>query len=353
MSERDRTEPEPVAKGELMADVQQPNAEGPSLLGLPKPTNRAWRERAITRAAEIRMMLGWFKSQDDEGGIREKYLDEGIERHVLEAITAATAYSHPWPNAAIIERVMSNLDAAESALLRRAPTEYFCGQYTHILAHVRRNLPEKDPRRVRVEILAAAAEQGHLDTLQRESIIQAVAVASSRSRSEFIQVSNFRSLLLVTAVLLSLVAFSVGAWGWMNPDAWALCFNVYGGATIDRVCPTGRTPTPVDVFLVEFIGLLAAMVSGATSFLSLNSTSTALGLPVAVAVLKLPIGALTAVLGFMLLRAGFVPGFTNLDSSAQILAYAALFGASQQLFTRVVDHRASEVLSEVPDGRAI
>lgn len=349
MSERYQTEA--IANGELMADVQQPNVVGPSLLDLPKPTNRVWRERAITRAAEIRTMLEWFKSQEDEGGIKQKYLDEGIQGHVLEAITAATAYSRlrAWPSPAIIERVMSHLDAAESGLLRRAPTEYLCGQYTHILAHVCRNLPEKDPRRVRVENLADAAEQGHLDKLQRESIVQAVAVASSYSRSEFIQVSNFRSLLLVTAFLLSLVAFSVGAWGWMSPSAWDLCFYPLP----QRVCPTGEAPTPVDVFLVEFIGLLAAAVSGATSFLSLNSTSTSLGLPVAVAILKLPIGALTAVLGFMLLRAGFVPGFSNMDSSAQILAYAALFGASQQIFTRVVDDQASRVLAQMPDGRVI
>jgi hypothetical protein len=99
-----------------MSDVQQPDIVGPSLLELPKPTNRAWRERAITRAAEIMMMLGWFKSQDVEGGIKQKYLDEGIQGHVLEAIRAATAYSRlrPWPSAAIIERVMSHLDAPEN-----------------------------------------------------------------------------------------------------------------------------------------------------------------------------------------------------------------------------------------------
>jgi hypothetical protein len=334
-----------------MTDIQQPDTAAPSRLSLPKPTNRAWRERAITRAAEIRTMLEWFKSQDEESGTSQKYLDEGIQRHLYEAIRAATAYSplRPWPNAAVIERVMSHLDAAESGLLRRAPTEYLCGQYTHILAHIRHHLPEKDPRRVRVEMLAPASEQGRLDSLQRESVIQAASVANSNARSEFIRVSNFRSLLLVTACLLSLVAFSVGAWGWMNPPAWNFCFDPPTG----QICPTGPQPTRIDIFLIEFVGLLAATVSGATSFLSLNSTSTSLGLPVAVAVLKLPIGALSAVLGFMLIRAGFVPGFTNLDSAAQILAYAALFGASQQLFTRVVDHQASEVLAQIPGARAI
>ena len=65
------------------------------------------------------------------------------------------------------------------------------------------------------------------------------------------------------------------------------------------------------------------------------------------AVLKLPTGALTAVLGLLLMRGGFVPGLSALDTPAQILAWAVLFGSAQQLFTRFVDARAHTVLDEV------
>ena len=64
---------------------------------------------------------------------------------------------------------------------------------------------------------------------------------------------------------------------------------------------------------------------------NVKGTSTPYGLSVALALLKLPLGALTAVLGLLLMSGGFVPGLSALDSSAQILAWALVFGFSQQL----------------------
>jgi hypothetical protein len=51
--------------------------------------------------------------------------------------------------------------------------------------------------------------------------------------------------------------------------------------------------------------------------------------PFALIARKLPTGALTAVLGLLLLRGGFVPGLSALDSTGQILAWALIFGAAQ------------------------
>jgi succinate-acetate transporter protein len=63
--------------------------------------------------------------------------------------------------------------------------------------------------------------------------------------------------------------------------------------------------------------------------------------------LKLPTGAMTAFLGLILLHGSFVPGLSALDSSDQILAWALLFGAAQQLVTGLVDKKAQSVLDSV------
>jgi hypothetical protein len=68
--------------------------------------------------------------------------------------------------------------------------------------------------------------------------------------------------------------------------------------------------------------------------------------------LKLPTGALTAVLGLLLMRGEFVPGLSALDSSAQIVAWAVIFGYAQQLLTRFIDERAQRVLSSISPGDA-
>lgn len=51
------------------------------------------------------------------------------------------------------------------------------------------------------------------------------------------------------------------------------------------------------------------------------------------------------------MRSEFVPGLSALDSSAQIIAWAVIFGYSQQLFTRFVDERAKTVLDNVKNSR--
>jgi hypothetical protein len=47
------------------------------------------------------------------------------------------------------------------------------------------------------------------------------------------------------------------------------------------------------------------------------------------------------------MRGQFVPGLSALDTSAQILAWALVFGYAQQLFTRLVDRQGQTVLESV------
>ena len=78
------------------------------------------------------------------------------------------------------------------------------------------------------------------------------------------------------------------------------------------------------------------------------SSAAPYDVPLALALLKVPTGALTAVAGILLLGGGFVPGLSELDTQRQILAYALVFGYAQQLATRYLDDRATTLLAEVP-----
>lgn len=315
---------------------------------LPSPTstNRPWREQALTRGVELRTLLDWYRAGEDPAArAPNSRLDQAIERHLDEATKAAKGVSwwRPIRNVTTMERVTSNLDAAEIALLRRAPKEYLGGQISHILAHVQFHLRKNDPRRLRVEKLAAPAAEGRLDEYGRQAIIQAVWVASLEARREVARVQTFCAVLYATAVVLTLAAAGLAVWGWLEPAHVPLCFYPDEGT----ICPTGAQAHSVDILLVQFIGLLSGAVSGATGLRHLNGRSTRLGLPVALSILKLPMGALTAVLGLLLMRGAFIPGLSNLDSPAQILAWAVVFGAAQQLVTGFVDRKASDVLSQV------
>jgi hypothetical protein len=95
------------------------------------------------------------------------------------------------------------------------------------------------------------------------------------------------------------------------------------------------------------VGLVAAAVASAATLRQLRGTSVPYSIPLALALLKLPTGALTAVLGLLLMRGEFIPGLSALDTSAQIIAWAVVFGYAQQVFTRFVDDKARGVLDEI------
>jgi hypothetical protein len=354
-------------------------------IGDPVPT--AWREDVLTRAKELDSLRAWLLdiTPADAGdpwwaAIREhldavKAAAEGrrgrrarVER-VWAAVTGST-----------IGRAMSNLDAAEASLLRVAPDSYLAGQMPSLLNHVQRHLGPDDHRRRELERLAArlapdqalpgASELSAVTDPERNAVVSSVRAASKAALREQLRVRSFRNVLLVTSVAMTLIAVGVAVLGFINPTVVPLCFQPEKSGQTVVVCPTQqsalvdtgdqsgpaapdvddvvkRTASPADLLVVELIGLTAAAVAAATALRGIRGSSEPYGLPAALATLKLPMGAVTAVLGLLLMRGQFVPGLSALDTSAQILAWALVFGYAQQLFTRLVDQQAHSVLDGV------
>src|SRR5215212_8817993 len=267
-----------------------------------------------------------------------------------------------------LARATNNIHAAETNLLRRVPLRFFQGELPSMDAHVRRHLPIDDPRRVRIEDIARKERErkddGVLDSTERESIIAAMRAASSAAAREQQRVRSFGAIISWASALLFVIAVLVAILGVLHPEMLPLCFEPQPTPTQPAVlvCPTAaspltddidavvrRTVSNWDVPLIEFIGMVAAGVTGAVALRRIQGTATPFTVPVALNILKLPTGALTAVLGLMLMRGGFVPGLTALDTTPQIIAWAVIFGASQQLFTGMVDRQAASVLGATGD----
>ncbi|MGH3803265.1 MAG: hypothetical protein ACRDTD_24660, partial [Pseudonocardiaceae bacterium] len=162
----------------------------------------------------------------------------------------------------------------------------------------------------------------------------------------------------------------VAVMGLVAPAAVPLCFQPEKAGKTVVVCPTEQsdfvqtgqqsgpaapdvddvvrlTAKPADLLVIELIGFIAAAVAAAASIRGIRGSSEPYGLPVALAALKLPTGAITAFLGLILMRGRFIPGLSELDTSGQILAWAIIFGYAQELFTRFVDRQAHTVLDTV------
>jgi hypothetical protein len=222
---------------------------------------------------------------------------------------------------------------------------------------------------------------------ERGKIVTTVRAASSEALREHVRLRSFRNIVVSTGVLMALLALGVALTGYLSPTLVPLCFAPEEAGEAVVVCPTSqsapfiplqasgapqRDGTPVldidfvveltakkwDLIVVELVGLTAAAIATAAAISRTKGSSERYGLPVAIAALKLPTGAITAFLGLLLMRGQFVPGLSALDTSAQILAWALVFGYAQQLFTRLVDQQGQTVLNSVraadsrqPSGR--
>jgi hypothetical protein len=351
------------------------------------PTSSAWREEALTKAQELQGLARWIKTvragdlSRRNGRLRLRRRARGpeasddadalfgaIHRHLEAAHTTAAGDDDWgfWPakwsafTGSSFERALGHLDAAETDLIRLAPAFYVRGEMPNFEAHVQRFLPPSDPRRQRVDEVARAATERTLHDFERDTVVAAYHAASTQRRRDLIRLRSFRNVILVAAMLLLVVGIAFAVLGGLQPDEIPLCFNPE--TPVDKVvCPSGETPTDDrdiddvmaetvsawDMPLVATLGLIAGALTAGISLRRIRGTSTPYNIQVALALLKLPTGALTAVLGLLLMRAAFVPGLSALDSSAQILGWAVVLGSAQQLFTRFVDMRAHSVLDAV------
>jgi hypothetical protein len=380
---------------QLNATEEKPvGAARPAQSNAMKPVGVAgwvgWRESSLTRAMELESLYAWMRKSDQLKGYDANALEHAIACHI-EASRQAAQAAKPWPrkwlrNGALLERALSNLDATEAFILRAASADYVLGQMPSLLRHVQCHLIPTDPRRQEIERIAqklGVKDPAHpvstntevddvLDDKkerivdnERGRIVTAVRGASSVALREQLRLRSFRNIVVLTTLLLTLLAVGVAVTGYFHKDWITLCFSP--GLTGERVvvvCPTTQsvplpadvqdiddavrdTATPHDLLVVELVGLTAAAVAATVAIRRLRGSAERLGLPVALAALKLPTGAITAFLGLLLMRGQFVPGLTALDTSGQIIAWALVFGYAQQLFTRLIDDQGRTVLESV------
>jgi hypothetical protein len=261
-----------------------------------------------------------------------------------------------------------------------------------LLNHVQCHLPPTDARRQEFERIArkigvkdpdhpllqkekdsSPAAKKAIVRDERRKIINIVRAASSAGLREHVRLRSFRNVVVVTAMLMAVLAIGVALTGFFRPTLIPLCFapEEAGKATVvypthqsepfvpaggqkQRGVPTrdidtvvAETASSQDLIVVELVGLTAAAIATAAAIRRIKGSSERYGLPVALAALKLPTGAITAFLGLLLMRGQFVPGLSALDTSAQIFAWALVFGYAQQLFTRLVDQQGQTVLDNV------
>jgi hypothetical protein len=166
------------------------------------------------------------------------------------------------------------------------------------------------------------------------------------------EVRRFRNVLLGAFAGLFIVVILLAILGIISPKYFPLCLQTpttsaqTGNAQKNSViCPTGgSTPSSADLPLVLALGGIGAVLAVAVYLSGLKPAGVRYALPVAQGLLKIPFGAITAMLGIIILSTQ-TSMVGILGSQAGLLTTAAVFGYSQQLFTRLIDQQCNDLIS--------
>jgi hypothetical protein len=249
-----------------------------------------------------------------------------------------------------------SLHAADVFLVDLLPDEQIQVLVPSVVARATAALTPGDPRRAAIEQLPQQVAE--LRPGYRTAVQQAMRIGYDASDRTHVRVRNFRNMLFASAALLLVLLGALVLLVARSPEAMPLCFTpgntsvatTTAAAEAQTVCPSGdgKHPSGGDVVIVAGLGLLGGALAAAFSIRNVRGTSTPYDVPIALALLKPPLGALTAVSSILLLGGNFVPGLSELDSQRQILAYALVFGYAQQLISRLIDNQADLIMKNLP-----
>jgi hypothetical protein len=335
------------------------------------------RERALARIADLHARIREAKTSLHKNRLGDRVKELTRSRHRDPGTVHALAHAANkelkkakkclnrgsgwnWGVDKRLAQADTHIDTASALVLRIAPCHEVAGWMPSVMQLMKAYLPADDERKRKLETIALTVcqnpKQAKVSPKER-SVIADAAVAAYRVLEERRhRTSNFVGNLWAWTIGLAVAAVLIVVSGIAAPHWAPLCFTPEDRQP-NVVCPTDATSgdegnfqqatSRWDYMIVEALGALGAAVTAVAAFRRLDGSPTPYHVPSALAVLKLPLGALAAVLGLQFIKGNIFPGLSDLDSSAQILAWAVIFGAAQQLFTHFVDQEGRALLASI------
>jgi hypothetical protein len=329
-------------------------------------TSATWKSIALSRVEELRGELavaetGELALAEAERRVRSPQVGVAAEQIKLRLREAETYASRGfwrslanWLTGADIERVWAAIHAADELMFLVLTPASARAKIPELQANVERRLDEKDPRRSRYRAVlmtaagltqeqairsAGAAEAqdetvgstgaGETLELRREDLVEIRRSVNRISDDAHGDVRSFRNVVLGFIVVLSagLIAVAFDA----PSDPWLPVCGPSGSCTA--------------IWQIEVVGALGGLLAGVLALRRLEGFRGPYGLPITMALLKIPTGALTGLLGAIWMQNQILGGLSPQDGS-KLLAYVAFFGFAQELFTNFADGQAAKVLGQ-------
>ncbi|MBZ5737687.1 hypothetical protein [Nocardioides mangrovi] len=318
----------------------------------PRACRRVWAQDVNVAVDVIETRLDSMEASPDGLTPAQQAVDDGIRRR-LAAARSATLRQDPVPGAlsnwwrgTLVDAAYQNLHAAEAMLVGLYSPDEVEAEIPEAVARVECGLDRDDPRRIAALRLLEVRDP---DPVRRARLAKAVEVGFGAADAEYARLRNFRNTVLGGAVTMSALLVLFTVYVMRNPGDVPFCFTPDGTR---EFCASGPGPASAhDVLTVVLLGSLGGLLAAILAIRNMRGTASPYNVPQALALLKLPLGAVSAIGALIAIRGGFIPGFSDLDSQEQILAYAFGFGLAQQLLTGLVDRQARSILTTAP-GKA-
>lgn len=318
-----------------------------------RPRKRIWVQHVAVETDKLEMRVEAARAR---GTLTESQdvVAEGVLGFVRRARLAAFR-DDPIPNrfpnwwrGTLVEAAYRQMHTARAQMIDLYDDAELLAEIPLVVARANATLHRDDPRRLSVgELMQDPPE------VRRARMRRLVGDSYEQLDLEHAQLRSFRNILLSAAAFLTAITLATLVVVALNPSLIPLCFE----GTV-RACPTTEwvgepQPRSADILVVAVLGALGGALAATLSIRNLKGTSTPYDVPVALAALKVPMGALTAILGLVAIQGQFIPGLSQLDSQGMILAYALVFGFAQQALSRLLDRQAQNLLEGLPGGRDV
>lgn len=264
---------------------------------------------------------------------------EAISRAIEAASFRARgrALIHDWYSGAGVQTAWSELHRASERLLLIQAPDVVAGRIGEIDAELRNNLMQDDPRlRTATDRLAelARGDETTLDADGRQALRNFQQAANGAGEHAAAGVRALRNLLIVVGGGVVFVAVLLAVLHAVAPGFVDLADH-----------SKGIPPDGPEVWEIELLGAVGGIVGAVFTVAKLGGFSGPYRLPVYQALIRVPAGALVALVAVVLTQSQQVKAIGT-QSGLGVLALALLFGYAPDILLRVMDQRALTLLGQ-------
>jgi hypothetical protein len=260
---------------------------------------------------DMRYLSRWLQAESSVPN--SKALVDAIESHLTSVEHYLSLRFGANPTS-----ILGHLQAAQAALLRLAPLSYVRGCLPSLIMQARKALAVNDLQLIGLENLARKAKSTELTEDDRQTIVACLNGTSEQVRRTQSRLQSFRNVIVTTAGFLLLLVFIIGIVSIARFTLLPICFMRIADGVTTVACPgdtsepfidVGGQPqpgvpvrdstevvqeivSPLDVPFIEFVGFIAAALAAALAIRNVRGSSDPYSIPLALAFLKLPAGAL-------------------------------------------------------------